>query len=225
MTNLRTPAAVAAAIALATGAAACGSSSDSGSSSSGNSSSSSSSSKPVAKIDSLSGKSTAVALDSSFVKALTTLKLTPAPVGSASISKAGVASFPITGGNVTYYKPGSVSPYVQGKIDHSGSGLSLTGGGKTVKLTNFVVDPGTSELTGKVSVDGKVAAKSTPLFFLDGRTLQPLKSNSNGTAVLQGTTVDLKPGAADLLNQTFGVKALKGGLKIGVAKITVNTGA
>ena len=114
---------------------------------------------------------------------------------------------------------------MQGKIDHAGSGLSLTGGGKTVKLTDFVVDPGTSELTGKVAVDGKVAAKSTPLFFLDGRTLQPLKSKSDGTAVLQGTTVDLKPGAADLLNQTFGVKALKGGLKIGVAKITVNTGA
>jgi hypothetical protein len=216
MTNLRTPAAVAAAIALATGAAACGSSSDSSSGSSG---------KPVAQIDSLSGKSTAVALDGNFVKALQSLKLTPAPVGSASISKAGVASFPITGGNVTYYKPGSVSPFVRGKIDHSGSGLSLTGGGKTVKLTNFVVDPGTSELTGKVSVDGKVAAKSTPLFFLDGRTLQPLESKSNGTAVLQGTTVDLKPGAADLLNQTFGVKALKGGLKIGVARITVNTGA
>ena len=222
MTNLRTPAAVAAAIALATGAAACGSSSDSSTSSSGNSSSGSS--KPVAQIDSLSGKSTAVALDSNFVKALTTLKLTPAPVGAASISKAGVASFPITGGNVTYYKPGSVSPYVQGKIDHSGSGLSLTGGGKTVKLTNFVVDPGTSELTGKVSVDGKVAAKSTPLFFLDGRTLQPLQVNSgSGTAVLRGTTVKLKQEAADLLNQTFGVKALKGGFVVGVAKITVNT--
>jgi hypothetical protein len=224
--TMRTPAAIAASIALASGAAACGGSSDSSSSSSsGSSSGASSSAKPVAKIDSLSGKSTAVALDGNFVKALQSLKLTPAPVGAASISKAGVASFPITGGNVTYFKPGSVSPYVRGKIDHSGSGLSLTGGGKTVKLTNFVVDPGTSELTGKVSVDGKVAAKSTPLFFLDGRTLQPLKAKQNGTAVLQGTTVDLKPGAADLLNQTFGVKALKGGLKIGVAKITVNTGA
>src|SRR4051794_23137461 len=219
--TLRTPAAIAASLALVSGAAACGSSSSTGSSGKP----SSGSSKPVAQIDSLSGKSTAVALDGNFVKALQSLKLTPAPVGSASISKAGVASFPITGGNVTYYKPGSVSPYVRGKIDHSGSGLSLTGGGKTVKLTNFVVDPGTSELTGKVSVDGKVAARSTPLFFLDGRTLQPLESKSNGTAVLQGTTVDLKPGAADLLNQTFGVKALEGGLKIGVAKITVDTGA
>ncbi len=224
--RLRTPAVLAAVAALSLGAAACGSSSKSttSSSNSGTSSSSQSSTpKPVAKIDQLSGRSTAVALDSGFVSALQSLKLTPAPVGNASISKSGTASFPITGGNVTYFKPGSTTPYVQGSIDHSGSGLSLTGGGKKVKLTNFVVDPGKSVLTGKVTVDGKVAAKSAPLFFLDGRTLKPLEAKTNGTAVLAGTTVKLKSEAADLLNTTFGVKALKEGLVIGVAKITVNT--
>ena len=41
--------------------------------------------------------------------------------------------------------------------------------------------------------------------------------------MLSGTTVKLKQEAADLLNKTFGVKALKAGLVIGVAKITVNT--
>ena len=158
---------LAATAALATGVAACGSSSNDNSSSSksGSSSSQTATPKPVAKIDALSGKSTAVALDSGFVKALGTLKLTPAPTGKGTISKAGVASFPITGGNVTYYKPGSVNPYVQGSIDHEGSGLSLTGGGKKVTLSNFVVDPGASVLTGKVSVDGKEAAASAPLFF------------------------------------------------------------
>ena len=180
--HLRLPLALAATGALALGAAACGSGDDSSSSSSP---SQSSTPKPMAQIDTLTGRSTAVTLDGGFVKALTTLKLTPAPVGKAMISKAGVASFPITGGNVTYYKPGSVTPYVQGEIDHDGSGLSLTGGGKTVRLTNFVVDPGKSVLTGKVTVDGKVAAPSAPLFFLDGRTLQPLQADSgSGTAVL-----------------------------------------
>jgi hypothetical protein len=206
---------------LALGAAACGSE-DMGGSTSG----STSTPKPVAKIDELTGRNTGVTLDAGFVDALKSLKLTPAPVGDAKISKAGVATFPITGGNVTYYKPGSVSPYVQGTIDHDGSGLSLTGGGKKVELTDFIVDPGTSTLTGKVSVDGKVAAENAPLFFLDGRTLNPLEVNkSNGTAVLEGTTVKLKDESAQLLNQTFGVDALKGGLKVGVAKITVNTGA
>jgi hypothetical protein len=216
--TLRTPSILLATAALAFGAAACGSDDPS-------SSATKSSPKPVAQVDQLSGKSTAVTLDAGFADALKSLKLTPAPVGDASISTAGVASFPITGGNVTYYKPGSVSPFVQGEIDHEGGGLSLTGGGKKVELTDFVVDPGASVLTGTVSVDGKVAAQDAPLFFLDGRTLNPLEVNNDGTAVLEGTTVKLKAEAAQLLNQTFGVDALKEGLVIGVAKITINTSA
>ena len=219
--HLRTPAVLAATAALALGATACGSDESSSSSSS---SGSSQSAKPVADIPSLSGKSTAVTLDAGFVDALTQLKLTPSPVGDASISEQGVASFPITGGNVKYYKPGTVSPFVQGEIDHSGSGLQLKGGGKTVQLTDFVVDPGASVLTGKVTVDGKEAAASAPLFFLDGRTLKPLEAKDNGTAVLEGTTVKFKDESAQLLNDTFGVDALKGGLEVGVAEVTVNTG-
>ncbi|HEX8122812.1 MAG TPA: hypothetical protein VF549_16280 [Solirubrobacteraceae bacterium] len=209
---------LAAVAALAVGVAACGDDSDSKSSSS----SSKSAPKPVAQIDSLSGELTAVKLDAGFVDALGSLKVTPGVLGTAKLEN-GSLKFPITGGNVTYYKPGSVSPYVQGEIDHSGSGFSLTAGGKKVDLENFVVDPGTSTLTGKVSVDGKVAAKSAPLFFLDGRTLQPLRTTDDGRAVLEGTTVKLKDEAAALLNKTYGIDALKGGLVIGVAKITVNT--
>jgi hypothetical protein len=209
-----------AAAALALGAAACGSDDES------SSTTTPTSPDPVAQVDQLSGRATAVTLDGGFVEALQSLKLTPGPLGAASISKAGVASFPITGGNVTYYEPGSVSPYVQGEIDHDGAGLSLEGGGKRVELTDFVVDPGKSVLTGKVTVDGQVAAESAPLFFLDGRTLNPLEvDEGNGTAVLEGTTVKLKAEAAELLNKTFAVDALQEGLVIGVAKITINTSA
>lgn len=210
-------AALAATIALAATATACGGEDEAATASTP------SKPAPVAQIPSLSGKDTAVTLDAGFVEALGTLKLTPAPVGSAKITDQGVAEFPITGGNVTYYKPGTVSPYVQGMIDHDGSGLSLTGGGKTVELTDFEIDPGKSVLTGTVTVDDNVAAESAPLFFLDGRTLNPLKTNDDGTAELEGTTVKLKQEAADLLNQTFDVDALQAGLVIGVAKITVNT--
>ena len=83
--NLRTPAILATTAALSLGATACGSDDSSTSSSSG-SASSSQASKPVAQIDSLTGKSTAVTLDGGFVDALTQLKLTPSPVGDASIS-------------------------------------------------------------------------------------------------------------------------------------------
>jgi hypothetical protein len=216
---------LAAVAALALGAAACGDDEeDSGASGSTQSEQQQATPEPVAKIDTLSGEVTAVKLDAGFVEALGSLKVKPGIVGDAQLEN-GSLKFPITGGNVTYYEPGSVSPYVQGKIDHDGSGFSLTAGGKKVDLENFVVDPGTSTLTGKVSVDGKVAAESAPLFFLDGRTLQPLRTTDDGRAVLEGTTVKLKDESAQLLNETFGIDALKGGLVIGVAKITVNTQA
>ena len=202
---------------LGAGVAACGDDDEQ----SGATASTKAAPEPVAQIDPVSGRDTQVALDQGFVEALGTLKLTPAPVGDGQISKAGVARFPITGGSVTYYEPGSVSPFVQGELDHDGSGLSLTGGGKTVELTDFVIDPGKSVLTGTVSVDGKVAAKAAPLFFLDGRTLKPLETTAS-TATLEGTTVKLKDEAATLLNDTFGTDALKGGLVIGVAKIDLN---
>ena len=110
-------------------------------------------------------------------------------------------------------------------IEHEGSGLSLEAGGKKVELMDFVVDPGASVLTGTVMLDGKEAAPAgTPLFFLDGRTLNPLEADeAKGTATLQGTTVKLKAEAAELLNSTFEIDALEEGLEIGVATITVNT--
>ncbi|HEV2814697.1 MAG TPA: hypothetical protein VGW10_15685 [Solirubrobacteraceae bacterium] len=216
--NIRRLTSLAAVAALALGTAACGDDDEK------STSSSQSNPEPVAQIDTLSGEVTAVKLDAGFVEALGSLKVTPGVLGSAKLEN-GSLKFPITGGNVTYYKPGSVSPYVQGRVDHDGSGFSLTAGGKKVDLENFVVDPGKSVLNGQVSVDGKVAAKSAPLFFLDGRTLQPLRTTDDGRAVLEGTTVKLKDEAAALLNETYGIDALKGGLVIGVAKITVNTQA
>ena len=223
--NLRLPTAILTAGALAFTAAACGDEEETASTSSSGAAASTETPKPVAQIDALTGKSTAVALDAGFVEALTSLKVTPGPVGDATISKAGVASFPITGGNVTYYEPGTVTPYVQGLINHDGSGLSLTAGGKKVELENFDVDPGKSVLTGDVSVDGTEAVADAPLFSLDGRTLKPLQAKDDGTAVLEGTTVKLTEEAAALLNETFGITALEAGLVIGIAKITVNTGA
>jgi hypothetical protein len=218
--RFRLPAAVAASATLALGAAACGSDDKK---SSDSSKSSSADVKPVAQVDTLTGRRTSVLLDAGFVRALTQLKVKPGPVGDAKITPSGTATFPITGGNVKYFKPGSISPYVQGEIQHDGSGLSLTAGGKKVELTNFDIDPGKSVLTGKVTVDGKTAAPSAPLFFLDGRTLEPLQAKDDGTAVLQGTTVKLKQEAADLLNKTFGIQDLQAGMVIGVAKITINT--
>ncbi len=208
-------------------AAACGSSDDSSSSSS--SSSKASAPKPVAAIDSLTGNDTQIKLDQGFVDALTTLKLTPKVMGTAKLTD-GSLIFPITGGNVTVFKPGTVSPYVIGQIRHEGSGLSLTARGElnmpkddiNIQLTNLNVDPGVSRVYGDVSVNGKVAATSAYLFKLDGRTLKPL-STASGTATLEGTKVEISPVAATVLNDVFKTDAVKPGLLVGIAKITVNT--
>lgn len=207
---------IAAAATMAMPLAACGSTSDSGSESA-----KVKVAKPVAEIPALSGQDTAIALDKGFTDALTSLKLTPGIVGDAKL-EAGSLIFPITGGNVTYFKPGTASPYVIGQIQHENSGLSLTAGDTKVELTNLNVDPGVSRVYGDVTVNGKTAVTNAFLFQLNGNTLKPLQSEGD-TAILEGTKVFISPVAADLLNQTFKTDAVTKDLLVGIAKITVNT--
>lgn len=198
--------------------AACGSS-DSDSSSSD--SESASAPEPAAHISALTGEDTAVALDTGFTDALTSLELTPGVVGTAELTD-GSLVFPITGGNVTYFKPGTVSPYVIGQVQHEGSGFSLEAGDTLVEITNLNVDPGESRVYGDVSVNGEVAAPNAYVLTLNGTTLEPLKTEGD-TAILQGTEVFVSPVAAGLLNDTFGTDAVTEDLLVGVATITVNT--
>ncbi|WP_134739487.1 hypothetical protein [Nocardioides sp. 503] len=213
---------VAAAALLAFPLAACGSDDDSTSSSSSSESSAPAKApEPVASIDALTGESTAIALDQGFVDALTTLKLTPGVTGDAKLTD-GSLIFPITGGNVSVFEPGSVPNYVVGQIQHENSGLSLTAGDTKVELTNFNVDPGVSRVYGDVSVNGKTVVTSAFLFNLDGSTLEPLKTEGTN-AILTGTQVQISDVAAPLLNDTFKTDAVKPGLLVGIATITVAT--
>jgi hypothetical protein len=170
------------------------------------SSSAESSPEPLASIPSLdNGVDTAVLLDADFAAALTSLGLTPGTVGTATLVD-GSLIFPITGGNVDYYDPEEdYRPFVQGSLEHEGSGFSLTAGETTVELTNFTIDPGTSELFGDVAVNGEVAAEQALLFNL------------------YGTTVHISSVAAGLLNETFATDAVADQLLVGIAKITVAT--
>ena len=177
--------------------------------------------KPLAALTNLTGTSTAVKLDPMFLAGLTSLKLTPGVVGTAKLTE-GSLIFPITGGSATYYKPGSRSPYVESSIKHEGSGISLTDGKTKVELTNFVVDAGKSMLMGDVSANGASVVKGAPLFFLDGSTLKPLDTTTEaGKGILEGTKVELTKAAADLLNTTYKVTALKPFFPVGIAKITL----
>ena len=210
---------------LITGLAAC--TTDEGSTSTSSSSSSSSSSADatptaLASIPALTGVDTAVLLDADFAAALTSLGLTPGTVGTGTLEE-GSLHFPITGGNVDYYDPAEdYRPYVQGNIEHDGSGFSLTAGDTVVELTNFTIDPGTSELFGDVTANGETAATQTKLFDLYGGTLEPLQMDGDN-AILTGTTVHISADAAALLNTTFNTDAVADQLLVGIATITVNT--
>jgi hypothetical protein len=200
--------------ALAVSLAACGSS---GSSSS--SSSSAADKKPILTVASLKGVQTSVTLDAQFLPTLASLKVTPAPTGTATLTKPGGAAtlnFPITGGNVTIYKKGAVTPYVQGIVHHSGSGVSFTASGKTLTVENFDINPGTSILNAQVK---EMKDATIPLFKLDGTDLVVTPPGADGIAKLDGTKVELTATAAGAINKYFGVTAFKEGILIGIAHI------
>ncbi|MET1053633.1 MAG: hypothetical protein ABWX65_13435 [Mycetocola sp.] len=181
--------------------------------------------EPLASIPELGGVDTQVTLDQGFVDAITGLGLTPGVLGTATLTD-GVLAFPITGGNVDYYDPEEdYRPYVQGSIEHDGSGISLTAGETVVELTDFRIDPGTSQLFGTVTANGEEVGQDIFIFNLDGTTLNPLTEDADGNAVLEGTTVLISPDAATLLNDTFGTDAVTDELVVGIAKITAQPAA
>lgn len=207
---------VVAGVGLVVATAACNSSSPGGSGTK-----SPSGKKPVGAFKTLTGNTTTVVLDPKFLMALKTLKLTPTPFGTAKINGAN-AVFPITGGKATIYKKGDVTPYIQGEVDHAGSGLTLTAGKTKVTIMNFVVYPGTgSSLTGDVAINGGTPLHAVKLFDLDGGTLKPPTISAKGVATLKGTTIYLSNEAAAALNGVFKTSALAGGkkVKIGTAII------
>jgi len=178
--------------------------------------------EPIASIPAIEGIDTQVTLDQGFVDALGTLGLTPGVTGTATLTD-GVLAFPITGGNVDYYDPAEkYRPYVQGSIEHDGSGITLTAGDIVVGLSDFRIDPGTSQLFGTVTKNDELVGNDVFIFTLDGSTLNPLETDADGNAVLEGTTVLISPDAAGLLNDVFGTTAVTDELVVGIAKITAH---
>lgn len=198
MQTKRLTALVGLAAAVTLGTAACGSSNGGSSTPAAGATPS-----PIAKVDKLGGKQTGVTLNMGTIGALKSLGVSVTPNGSAKIemlADGAAVIFPITGGNATVYPPKSIQPYVQGLIDHKGSGLTFTAGAKKVQITDFVVDPTKSMLTATLG------GASTPIFFLDGSNLK-VTGPTAGAYMLDGTVVKLLPGAARALETAFGAKA------------------
>jgi hypothetical protein len=202
----RTLAAVAA-IALAGTMTACSSAKPSGS-------------KPVGQLKDITGGTTTVRLDPSFVTALGGQALTPTASGTAKIMKSGSVTefvFPATGGNVTL----SDASDVGGEIAHNGSGLTFVSGGTKATAKDFVIHLGPDpNLTAEIDLNGAVAFKSLRLFDLDTTTMTA-PAIKNGEATLPGMTIYLSSVAAADLNVALNTTTLAGGKKVKIGTATV----
>ncbi len=204
---------------LALAAGACGSSSKTSSSTTaaGGAPPAATTSDKVTAIPNLTGKGTTVTLDPQTAAALTNLKVKVAPSGTATAAttaSGGTAvTFPITNGYAeihsdTSHKPGNIV----GSIQHFGSGLTFSGGGKSLTVSDFVVDPGNSMLYATVGPKPDV-----PLLSLDGTAVKV--GMANGDVTLDGTVAKLTPTAAMALDTTFGTTAVTPGLPLGTVHL------
>ena len=176
----------------------------------------------VTAIPSLSGVGTSVALNAGTASALKSLGVSVAPAGSATFDSAtSTVTFPITSGYAEIHSDHSFAPgWIVGSIEHDGSGLTLSAGGTSLTVSNFVVDPGNSMLYATVGTATKV-----PLLVLDGTNVKV--SMAGGNVVLDGTVAKLTQTAATAIDTTFKTTAVTAGLPLGtvhlVAKGTPNT--
>jgi hypothetical protein len=203
---------------LALTAGACGSTtSSSGSTTSGAGSPNSAAADKVTAIPALTGKGTTVTLNPQTAAALTSLHLTVTPSGSATAAKSPAGdttvTFPVTSGYAEIHSNTSFKPgYIVGSIEHSGSGLTFAGGGKTLTVSDFVVDPGNSLLYA--TVGGK---PDVPLLSLDGTAVKA--GMAGGDVTLDGTVAKLTQTAASALDSTFGTTAVTAGLPLGTVHL------
>lgn len=135
----------------------------------------------IAAIPAIGGGSTTVTLDSGTAQVLQQNGFTVAPVGPAMAANSGgsvAVSFPVTGGEAFIF-PKNDLPFIRGDVVHSG-GLTFSAGSKSLMVTDFIVNPGTSILTASVG------GKHVPLFELDGRAVK-VGNDSTGNPTLDGT--------------------------------------
>lgn len=203
---------------LALVGAACGSDSDnetaSTSQASGSAQERTQTGDKVTAIPNLTGVGTSVILDAGTAGALKSLGVAIAPSGDASFeASTSTITFPITSGYAEIHSDPTTKPgYIQGSINHQGSGFTLSAGSTKVELSDFVVDPGNSMLYGSVGDKPGI-----PLLSLDGTDVKV--TMEDGNVVLFGTVAKLTDTAATALNGAFKTQAIKAGTPLGVVRL------
>jgi hypothetical protein len=200
--------------AAAIGVTACGSSSSSTSSPSSTSAASStttSSTTTTASTTTASapatvvGKSTAIAVNPAVSAALKHAGITVTADAPAT-AKTTLLVFPARGGKI-------VVTTLSGTIDHTG-GLTFRHSGKSVTLTNPVINTETKQLTAVVN------GQPVPIFDLNLASLKRV-SGPHGSVVASDIKLTVTHEAASALNTGLGVSTFKGGMTFGIATLAI----
>ena len=150
------------------------------------------------------GKSTDVVVNPAVSAALKHAGITITAIAPATAKAA--LLFPVSGGQI-------VVATLAGTVHHSG-GLAFRHGGKSVALTNLIINTKTKHLTATVG------GRSMPVFGLD--LASPAgASRQHTTVVASNITLTVLQPAATALNSGLGVRTFRTGLSFGVATLTV----
>jgi len=150
------------------------------------------------------GKSTDVVVNPAVSAALKQAGVTITAIAPATAKAA--LLFPVSGGQI-------VVATLAGTVQHSG-GLTFRHGGKSVTLTNLIINTKTKHLTAMVG------GRSMPVFGLD--LASPAgASRRHTTVVASNIKLTVLSPAATALNSGLGVRTFRTGLSFGVATLTV----
>lgn len=151
----------------------------------------------------LEGGATSLALDPAAGQALSSLGVAVAPVAPATAGPKGL-SFPIVSGFVR-------GRDLAGTIVHRGGITFSAANGKSLTVTDFVIDTRRGVLTA--------AAGGARVDLLKLDLSAPAVSATDDEIVIGNVPASLTATAAQALNATFGVTAFTEGLRIGVATV------
>lgn len=150
------------------------------------------------------GKSTDVVVNPAVSAALQQAGVTITAIAPATAKAA--LLFPVSGGQI-------VVATLAGTVRHSG-GLTFRHGGKSVTLTDLVINTNTKHLTAMVG------GRSMPVFGLN--LASPAgASHRHTTVVASNIKLTVLSPAATALNSGLGVRTFRTGLSFGVATLTV----
>ena len=150
------------------------------------------------------GKSTHVVVNPALVAALKQAGITVTAVAPATAKT--TLHFPVTGGQI-------VVPTLAGTVDHTG-GLTFSHSGKSVTLTNSVINTNTRRLTATVG------GVSVPVFDLNLASSRHA-GLPHGTVIASNIKLTVTSQAATALNSELGVSIFKAGMHFGIAALTV----